>query len=103
MIHVIFELIRAVLGLLIIVLVVHAVLSWLIAFDVVSRTNAFVNTVWEFTSRVTYPMVKPIRRFIPPIAGVDLSILVLLLLLSLLQGPFSYWLEGALVGRPPYY
>jgi YggT family protein len=102
MIHVIFELIRAVLGLVIVVLVVHAVLSWLIAFEVVSRSNAFVSTVWDFTSRVTYPMVKPIRRFIPPIAGVDLSILVLLLLLSIIRSPFSYWLEGALVGRPPF-
>jgi len=85
MIPALISLIDAVLGLLIIVLIVHVVLSWLFAFDVVSRRNAFVNTIWEFTSRLLEPLLKPIRKLIPPIAGVDLSVLVLILLIQFVR------------------
>jgi YggT family protein len=99
MIHIIFELIRAILGLISVVLIVYVVISWLYAFDVVDRRNAFIRSVWEFTSRVTDPMLRPLRRLIPPIAGVDLSVLVLLLIIWLLRDQVSWWLEAVLVGR----
>lgn len=99
MIHILFELIRAILGLISIVLIIYVVISWLYAFDVVDRRNAFVRTVWEFTSRLTDPMLRPLRRLIPPIAGVDLSVLVLLLIIWLLRDQVSWWLEGVLLGR----
>jgi YggT family protein len=99
MIHIIFELIRAILGLIQVVLIVYVVISWLYAFDVVSRRNAFVSSVWEFTRRLSDPILRPLRRLIPPVAGVDLSVLVMLLLLWLLQAEVSYWLENLLLGR----
>jgi len=99
MIHIIFELIRAILGLITIVLIVYVVISWLYAFDVVDRRNAFVRSVWEFTSRLTDSMLRPLRRLIPPIAGVDLSVLVLLLIIWLLRDQVSWWLEAVLLGR----
>ena len=99
MIHIIFELIRAILGLVTIVLIVYVVISWLYAFDVVDRRNAFVRSTWEFTSRLTDPMLRPLRRLIPPIAGVDLSVLVLLLIIWLLRDQVSWWLEAVLLGR----
>ena len=99
MIHIIFELIRAILGLITIVLIVYVVISWLYAFDVVDRRNAFVRSVWEFTSRLTDPMLRPLRRLIPPIAGVDLSVLVLLLIIWLLRDQVSWWLEAVLRGN----
>lgn len=98
MIHILFELIRAILGLIQIVLIVYVVVSWLYAFDIVDRRNQFVRTVWEFCSRLTDPLLRPLRRLIPPIAGVDLSVLVLLLVIWLLQNEVSYWLEGMLLG-----
>lgn len=76
MIYAILAVIDAILALALIVLLVYVVLSWLIAFDIISRRNQFVNTLWEFTNRVTDPVLRPIRRLIPPIAGVDLSVLV---------------------------
>ena len=97
MIALIFTLIDAVLRLILIVLLVNVVLSWLIAFDIVSRRNAFVNTIWTFTTRVTDPMLRPLRRFIPPIAGVDLSVLVLMLAIFIVQGSLPY-LQALLVG-----
>jgi YggT family protein len=100
MIHIIFELIRAILGLISVVLIVYVVISWLYAFDVVDRRNSFVRSVWEFTSRVTDPMLRPLRRLIPPIAGVDLSVLVLLLIIWLLRDQVSWWLEATLRGGP---
>jgi YggT family protein len=99
MIHIIFELIRAILGLITIVLIVYVVISWLYAFDVVDRRNAFVRSVWEFTSRLTDPILRPLRRLIPPIAGVDLSVLILLLIIWLLRDQVSWWLEAVLLGR----
>ena len=99
MIHIIFELIRAILGLISVVLIVYIVISWLYAFDVVSRRNAFVSTVWQFTSRVSDPMLRPLRRLIPPIAGVDLSVMVLLLVIWLLREEVSWWLERLLIGQ----
>jgi YggT family protein len=99
MIHIIFELIRALLGLMQVVLIVYVVISWLYAFDVVSRRNAFVNSVWEFTRRISDPILRPLRRLIPPIAGVDLSVLVMLLILWLLQTEVTWWLERLLLGE----
>ena len=98
MIHILFELIRAILGLIQVVLIVYVVISWLFAFDIVSRRNQFVYSVFEFTRRLSDPILRPLRRLIPPIAGVDLSVLVLLLVLWLLQAEVSYWLEGMLTG-----
>ena len=100
MIHIFFELVRAILGLAAVVLIVQVVLSWLIAFDVVSRGNNAVFSISEFTRRLTDPMLAPLRRLIPPIAGVDLSVLVLLLAIFLTRDTVSYWLEGVLRGGP---
>jgi len=99
MIPILFELIRAILGLIQVVLIVYVVISWLFAFDIVSRRNQLVYSVFEFTRRVSDPILRPLRRIIPPIAGVDLSVLVLLLVLWLLQAEVSYWLEGMLSGN----
>jgi YggT family protein len=99
MIHIIFEIVRAVLGLLSLVLIVYVVISWLYAFDVVSRRNTMIGSVWEFCRAVTDPVLRPLRRFIPPVAGVDLSVMVLLLAVYLLQNDVSWWLENLLLGR----
>jgi YggT family protein len=98
MIHILFELIRAILGLISVILIVYVVISWLYAFDIIDRRNQFVRSVWEFCSRLTDPILRPLRRLIPPIAGVDLSVLVLLLVIWLLQNEVSYWIEGMLLG-----
>ena len=98
MIPIIFELVRAILGLISIVLIVYVVISWLYAFDIVDRRNQFIRSIWEFCSRVTDPLLRPLRRLIPPIAGVDLSVMVLLLVIWLLQHEVSYWLQGMLTG-----
>ncbi len=98
---IIFNLLDALIGLVLVVFVVYVVISWLFAFDIVSRRNAFVNAVYEFTRRVSDPMLRPLRRLIPPIAGVDLSVLVLMLVLQALVRPGLWWLYGLLTGQGP--
>lgn len=100
MIHILFELIRAVLGLAALVLIVHVVISLLYAFDIVRRGNAFVDSLWRFTTALTEPMLRPLRRVIPPVSGVDLSVLVLLLAIYLVRDQVTWWLESVLRGGP---
>ncbi len=95
-----FELVRVVLRLFSIVLIVYVVISWLYAFDIVDRRNAFVRSTWEFCRRLTDPVLAPLRRLIPPVANVDLSVMVLLLLVWLVGERLTYWLEGLLRGGP---
>lgn len=99
----IFQIIQIVLSLAITVLIIYVVLSWLFAFDIVSRRNALVYSIYDFASRLSDPMVRPFRRFIPPINGVDLSVLVLTLVLILLRGPVLAFLYQVLTGGPWLY
>ncbi|HUY67811.1 MAG TPA: YggT family protein [Alphaproteobacteria bacterium] len=77
--------IELVLNLYIWVLVIGAVLSWLIAFDVINTHNRFVRTVNEFLYRITEPLLRPIRRILPPLGGLDLSPMILIFLIIFLQ------------------
>lgn len=67
-------------------LVIHVVLSWLIAFNVLNTSNQFVSMVGGFLYRLTEPALRPIRNILPTLGGIDLSPLVLILLLMFLQG-----------------
>ena len=100
MIGILYQIIHAVLGLLIVVLIIHVVIAWLFAFDVVSRRNEFVSAIWRFTSAITEPLLRPLRRLIPPIAGVDLSVLVLVLALAIFRDSVLPWLVTVIRGGP---
>ncbi len=67
------------------VIIVMAVMSWLLAFDVINMRNELVRSVWNGVNALTEPALRPIRRFLPPIGGMDISPIVLLLLLSFIQ------------------
>ncbi|MDP1027990.1 YggT family protein [Sphingomonas sp. KR1UV-12] len=67
------------------IIVVQAILSWLIAFNVINTYNDFVRTVWNALGRMTEPMYRPIRRILPDFGALDLSPLVVLLLIYILS------------------
>jgi YggT family protein len=67
------------------ILIASAILSWLVAFDVVNRRNPIVAKIGQFLYRATEPVLRPIRRVVPLIAGVDLSPLIVILLLWFLR------------------
>ena len=66
-------------------LIASAVLSWLVAFNVVNTRNRFVYLLGDFLQKVTEPALRPIRRVLPNLGGVDLSPMVLILLLLFVQ------------------
>lgn len=61
------------------VILASVVLSWLVAFNVVNRTNPYVRQIGQALQRLTEPLLKPIRRFLPDLGGIDLSPIVLLI------------------------
>ena len=63
------------------ILIASAILSWLVAFDVVNRRNRLVSQVGQFLYQVTNPVLRPIRRVVPLIGGVDFVPLIVILLL----------------------
>ena len=80
-----FWLLTTVIEIYIWILIAGAILSWLIAFDVINTRNRFVYMVGDFLHRVTEPLLRPIRRVLPNLGGIDLSPLVLILLLLFLE------------------
>lgn len=61
------------------VVIIGAVLSWLFAFQVINRSNEFVVTIYRITQAITEPLLRPFRTFIPPLGGVDITPILLLL------------------------
>jgi YggT family protein len=66
-------------------LIASAILSWLIAFNVVNTRNQVVSTIAEFLYRITEPVLRPIRRRIPDLGGLDISPIIAFFLLWLIQ------------------
>ena len=90
---------RAVLDIVIIILdlyvwllIASAILSWLIAFNVVNTRNQFVAAVVEFLYRITEPALAPIRRFMPNLGGLDISPIILILLIMFVQRVILYYI-----------
>ena len=67
--------------LLIWLVVAQAIMSWLIAFNVINTHNDFVRSVWIGLDRLLDPLLRPIRRVMPDLGGIDLSPAVLILAL----------------------
>lgn len=57
----------------------HIIMSWLISFQVLNMRQALVAQIWDGLSRLLEPIYAPIRRFLPPMGGLDLAPLVLLI------------------------
>ena len=83
---------RAVLDIILLVLQIYiwlliaaAVLSWLIAFNVVNTRNQVVSVVGEFLYRITEPLLRPIRAMLPNLGGLDVSPVILILLILLIE------------------
>jgi YggT family protein len=75
------------------VLIASAIFSWLIAFNVLNARNQIVDRIGDFLYRVTEPALRPIRRFVPCIGGIDISPVVLILLLIFARNLIhEYWL-----------
>ena len=83
---------RAVLDIVLLVLQIYiwmliaaAVLSWLVAFNVVNTRNPVVAMIGDFLYRLTEPLLRPIRSILPNLGGIDVSPVILILLILLLE------------------
>jgi YggT family protein len=83
--HAFFEVLYQVLHLYMWCLIITAILSWLIAFDVVNRSNLAVYRIYDFFRRLTDPVLAPIRRVVPLIGGIDVSPIILYFILQFLM------------------
>jgi YggT family protein len=67
------------------ILIAAAVLSWLVAFNVVNSRNSVVAMVGDFLYRITEPLLRPIRNMLPSLGGIDVSPVVLILIIILIK------------------
>jgi YggT family protein len=79
------NLINAVINIFILILIVQAIMSWLIAFNVVNTRNRFVYMLADITYKITEPVLRPIRRILPNFGGLDISPVVVILLLYFIR------------------
>ena len=67
------------------IVIAHAIMSWLIGFNVINTYNEFVRTVWNALDRITRPLYDRVRRIMPDFGALDLTPLVVLLILFVLR------------------
>lgn len=85
MISAIFWLAYQIIHLMVLAIIAAAVMSMLIAFGVANPRNQFVYSVADFLNKLTEPVLRPIRRFLPYLGNIDISPVVAILLLQALQ------------------
>ena len=76
-------------------LIAAAILSWLVAFNVVNTRNQFVSAVAEFLYRITEPVLAPIRNIMPNLGGLDISPIIVILIIMFLQRVITYYIYPA--------
>ena len=91
-------LVNTLVGAYIWVIIGSAVLSWLVVFNVVNVRNRFVYQLGRFLDAITEPVLRPIRRIVPLIGGIDLSPIVLIFALQFLLILFNRTLAPILIG-----
>jgi YggT family protein len=84
-VHALLFLFNSLISLLIFVVILNAILSWLVAFDVINVRNQTVYRIIRALDNITDPMLRPLRRFLPNLGGIDISPIILLLLLQALK------------------
>jgi YggT family protein len=79
------DFVKYVLQLYVWLIIISAVLSWLIAFNVVNTQNRFVYMIADALYRLTEPALRPIRAFLPNFGGIDISPIILILVIFFIQ------------------
>ena len=85
------------------VIIASAILSWLIAFNVVNTSNRFVYSLAEMLYRVTEPALRPIRSILPNLGGIDISPVILILILAVYHQRRAARLDNAGLRAPAVY
>ena len=83
--NVLLDIIQVLLSLLWWIIVIQAILSWLIAFNVINTYNDFVRSVWHALGVITEPIYRPIRRILPDTGPMDFAPFVVLILIAIVN------------------
>ena len=67
------------------ILIINAILSWLIAFNILNTSNRLVYSLLDVSYKMTDPLLRPIRNFLPSLGSIDISPVVLILLLMFVR------------------
>ena len=78
------------------ILIINALLSWLIAFNVLNTSNRLVYSLLDISYKMTDPLLRPIRNFLPNLGNIDVSPVVLILLLMFLRNLIFEFLAPAM-------
>jgi len=81
----IFILLDSVISIYLWIIIINAILSWLVAFNILNTQNRFVFSVLDTTYKLTDPVLNKIRRFIPMFGSIDISPIILILALMFLR------------------
>lgn len=92
-----YSIIATVLNLLIWAIIISAVMSWLVAFNVINLNNRFVYNIARFLEAVTKPVLAPFQRFIPTIAGIDITPIIAIIVLQAAVRYLLPWLFAPLI------
>ena len=79
------DIVQFLLWILSIIIIVQAIMSWPVGFNVVNSRNGFVAMIWNALDRITTPLYRPVRRLMPDFGGIDFSPLVVLLIIWIIQ------------------
>jgi YggT family protein len=74
------------------IVIASAIFSWLYAFGVVNPRNQFVATIGRMLYQLTEPALRPIRRFVPTFGGLDITPIILLLIIFLIERVILYYI-----------
>ena len=67
------------------ILIIHVIFSWLVAFNVLNTSNRLVYSLLDISYKMTDPLLRPIRNFLPNLGGIDISPVILILLLMFIR------------------
>ena len=80
------------------IVIINVIISWLIGFNVLNTQNRFVFMIFDFTNRLTNPILNKIRNFLPNFGTIDASPVVLLLVLWFIKSLMYEYLRPAMLG-----
>jgi YggT family protein len=85
MVYALFEIINILLGVAITVIIVQAIMSWLLAFNVIGLQNDIVRAIWTTLDALTAPIYNPIRKIMPDFGAIDLTPMVVIIGIMILN------------------
>ncbi len=92
-----FQIISILLNVAITVIIVQAIMSWLLAFNVINLQNDIARAIWTTLDALTAPIYRPVRRIMPDFGSIDLTPMVVIIGIIILQGAILPPLGAALI------